>query len=107
MAYKDEYEVARLYTTGDFEKRDARTASTATSSCTSTSRRRCSARGSRRATWSSGNTARGCSPRSSWSKRLKFLRGTAFDVFGKTAERRMERQLIVDYFATIDGLLPT
>ena len=38
-------------------------------------------------------------------KRLKFLRGTAFDVFGKTDERRMERRLIADYFATIETLL--
>ncbi|MES2258580.1 MAG: indolepyruvate ferredoxin oxidoreductase family protein [Pseudomonadota bacterium] len=29
--------------------------------------------------------------------RLKFLRGTAFDVFGYTEERRMERRLIADY----------
>jgi indolepyruvate ferredoxin oxidoreductase len=37
--------------------------------------------------------------------RLKFLRGTAFDLFGYTAERRMERQLIVDYKRTIEQLL--
>ena len=29
--------------------------------------------------------------------RLKFLRGTALDVFGRTAERRMERALIIQY----------
>ncbi|MDX3928317.1 MAG: indolepyruvate ferredoxin oxidoreductase family protein [Shinella sp.] len=28
---------------------------------------------------------------------MKGLRGTAFDIFGKTAERRMERRLIADY----------
>ena len=33
------------------------------------------------------------------------MRGGAFDVFGKTAERRMERQLIADYFKTIDELI--
>jgi indolepyruvate ferredoxin oxidoreductase len=38
--------------------------------------------------------------------KLKGLRGTAFDVFGRTAERRMERQLITDYRAMIEGLLP-
>jgi indolepyruvate ferredoxin oxidoreductase len=37
--------------------------------------------------------------------RMKHLRGTAFDVFGRTAERRMERQLIEDYRAMIDKLL--
>ncbi|MBB5207463.1 indolepyruvate ferredoxin oxidoreductase family protein [Chiayiivirga flava] len=37
--------------------------------------------------------------------KLKFLRGTAFDVFGYTHERRTERQLIVDYFAQVDDLI--
>lgn len=37
--------------------------------------------------------------------RLRFLRGTPLDVFGYTAERRMERQLIEDYFRTVDHLL--
>ncbi len=38
--------------------------------------------------------------------RFKFLRGTALDVFGYTAERRQERQLIADYKATVASLLP-
>jgi indolepyruvate ferredoxin oxidoreductase len=38
-------------------------------------------------------------------KRLKFLRGGAFDVFGRSEERRMERQWIADYFAAVDALL--
>jgi indolepyruvate ferredoxin oxidoreductase len=38
--------------------------------------------------------------------RLKGLRGTAFDPFGHTAERRMERALIQEYRHTIDSLLP-
>ncbi len=37
--------------------------------------------------------------------KLKFLRGTAFDVFGRTAERRMERQLIADYENTMGELI--
>jgi indolepyruvate ferredoxin oxidoreductase len=37
--------------------------------------------------------------------KLKGLRGTALDVFGKTEERRMERALIVEYRASIDELL--
>ena len=38
--------------------------------------------------------------------RLRGLRGTAFDVFGYTAERRMERQLIADFEAMLDAALP-
>jgi indolepyruvate ferredoxin oxidoreductase len=38
--------------------------------------------------------------------RLKFLRGTALDPFGRTEERRMERQLISDYRNAIAALLP-
>ena len=37
--------------------------------------------------------------------KLKGLRGGALDVFGKTEERRMERQLIADYRASIDEVL--
>jgi indolepyruvate ferredoxin oxidoreductase len=37
--------------------------------------------------------------------RLKFLRGTAFDPFGYSAERRLERKLVADYEATLDELL--
>jgi indolepyruvate ferredoxin oxidoreductase len=37
--------------------------------------------------------------------RMKGLRGTAFDVFGRTEERRTERALIVEYRAAIDELL--
>jgi indolepyruvate ferredoxin oxidoreductase len=38
-------------------------------------------------------------------KKLKFLRGTAFDVFGYTAERRMERSLITRYEQTVDEII--
>jgi indolepyruvate ferredoxin oxidoreductase len=34
--------------------------------------------------------------------KLKFLRGTAFDPFGRTEERKMERKLVADYLAMID-----
>ena len=36
---------------------------------------------------------------------LKTLRGTALDVFGRTEERRMERQLIADYRQTMELVL--
>jgi indolepyruvate ferredoxin oxidoreductase len=37
--------------------------------------------------------------------RLKGLRGTALDIFGKTAERRQERALITQYRASIDEIV--
>ncbi|MGA8055738.1 MAG: indolepyruvate ferredoxin oxidoreductase family protein, partial [Burkholderiales bacterium] len=40
-----------------------------------------------------------------WLARLKFLRGSALDPFGRTEERRMERRLIADYERTVDELL--
>ncbi|MFX1766913.1 indolepyruvate ferredoxin oxidoreductase family protein [Paraburkholderia sp. A1RI-2L] len=39
--------------------------------------------------------------------RLKGLRGTALDVFGHTAERRGERQLIADYLALVEEFCAT
>ncbi|MEM1073842.1 MAG: indolepyruvate ferredoxin oxidoreductase family protein [Pseudomonadota bacterium] len=39
-------------------------------------------------------------------KRLKILRGTPFDVFGYTAERRMERKLITQYEKDMKSVLP-
>jgi indolepyruvate ferredoxin oxidoreductase len=38
---------------------------------------------------------------------LKRLRGTALDVFGYSEERKMERRLIGEYESTIDGVLST
>ena len=38
--------------------------------------------------------------------KLKFLRGTAFDIFGYTEERKTERTLITQYRETIVSLLP-
>jgi indolepyruvate ferredoxin oxidoreductase len=37
-------------------------------------------------------------------RRLKWLRGSAFDIFGKTAERRMERRLRDEYLERLDRL---
>ncbi len=38
--------------------------------------------------------------------RLRFLRGSVLDVFGRTAERRRERADLQDYLALLDQLLP-
>ncbi len=104
MAYKDEYEVARLYTSGDFEKQIRDTFdgdykihfNLAPPSIAKKD--------------ADGHLIkREFGP---WTFRafklmakFKGLRGGAFDIFGKTAERKMERQLIADYFTHVDELL--
>ena len=106
MAYKDEYEVARLYTDGDFVKQVA-------------------------ATFdgkdlrfefhlappflAKPNPVTGVPRKMSfgpWMMRafgvlakFKFLRGTALDPFGYTQERTTERKLIADYEALLDELM--
>jgi indolepyruvate ferredoxin oxidoreductase len=104
MAYKDEYEVARLYTSGDFEKRLRDTFD-----------------GDFKIKFNlappllAKKDADGHLVKREYGPwvftafkllaKLRFLRGGALDVFGKTDERRMERQLIADYRNSIDELL--
>jgi len=105
MAYKDEYEVARLYSNGEFlrkleqqfdgdfelrfnlapplfSKRDPATGHLIKQEF---------------GPWML--TAFG------WLARLRRLRGTRFDIFGYTAERRQERADIDDYLTLLDELL--
>ena len=110
MAYKDEYEVARLYTDGAFVKR-VRDNSTATSCASFTWRRRC---------WRAATKTTGPPRKMSFGPwilpvfrllaKFKGLRRTPFDPFGRSLERRTERQLIGDYEAMLDevsaGLTP-
>ena len=104
MAYKDEYEVARLYTTGDFEKRIRDTFD-----------------GDFKLHFNlapplfAKKDADGHLTKAEYGPwvfrafgvlaKLRGLRGSALDVFGYSAERRMERRLISDYRATIDELI--
>ena len=41
-----------------------------------------------------------------WLARARRWRGTRWDVFGRSEERRLERQLLADYEADLAGLLP-
>ena len=105
MAYKDEYEVARLYTDGAFRERltaafegDLRLTFHLAPPLLA-----------RRDPVTGEPRKRACGP---WMGRLlglvakmRFLRGTPFDPFGRTAERRMERRLIEEYFETVEELL--
>ena len=102
MAYKDEYEVARLMT-------DAEAMAEARKWAGSEGRIRWAlhppllrALGLRRkirfATWTA--------PFFRLLARARFLRGTFFDPFGHTELRRLERALPAEYIAAIDRMLP-
>ena len=105
MAYKDEYEVARLHSDGVFKKKisemfegDYKIKYHLAPPLFS------------RKDPDTGHLKK--SEYGSWMSlvfrslsRLKFLRGTRFDIFGYTAERRMERQLIKDYIEIIDKIV--
>jgi indolepyruvate ferredoxin oxidoreductase len=104
MAYKDEYEVARLYTSGEFKRRVEQAFDG-----DYTLRFHLAPPLLARKDENGHLVKREFGP---WMLRafglmakFKGLRGTMFDLFGRTAERRMERQLIVDYTKTIDELI--
>jgi len=105
MAYKDEYEVARLYTSGEFEKK-----------------LHAQFEGQFKLKFylappflSSRNAVTGelekreFGPWVFWVfkylAKLKWMRGTMFDVFSYTGERKMERELIDIYQTTIRQVL--
>ncbi len=105
LAYKDEYEVARLYSDGEFIKKlqsqfagDYKIEFNLAPPLLS------------RKDPASGRPKK--IKFGSWMMhgfktlaRMKGLRGTPFDIFGYTAERKAERQLIKDYEAMIETVL--
>jgi indolepyruvate ferredoxin oxidoreductase len=105
MAYKDEYEVARLYTDGQFEK---------------TLRQQFEGDFGLEFYMAPPLLSRardGSPPRKirigGWLYRAmkllahgRVLRGTPLDVFGRTSERQMERELVRSYMERIVSLLP-
>ncbi len=104
MAYKDEYEVARLYTDGKFVEKlrqqfDGELTLKFNLAPPLLSKKD-----------RNGHLVK--TEYGSWMfrafkllARFKGLRGTAFDPFGRTAERKMERQLIVEYRQLVQSLL--
>ncbi len=105
MAYKDEYEVARLYTDPDF-LRKLREQFDGEPGKDYTLRFHLAPPLLARKNDKGELIKRSYGP---WMMRafgllarLKGLRGTPLDIFGKTAERRMERELLQDYFALVD-----
>jgi indolepyruvate ferredoxin oxidoreductase len=106
MAYKDEYEVARLYTNGDFEKRlnaafegDFKVSYNLAPPLLAKRDAQGHLVKARYGAW--------MKPAFKVLAKLKGLRGTALDVFGYSAERKMERGLIRDYEAMISEILAT
>jgi indolepyruvate ferredoxin oxidoreductase len=106
MAYKDEYEVARLYTDGSFIKQvktefDGDDLRFEFHLAPPLLARRDKATGQPRkmsfGPW--------LLPAFRVLAKFKSLRGTPLDPFGRSLERRTERKLIEDYEATIDEVL--
>jgi indolepyruvate ferredoxin oxidoreductase len=106
MTYKDEYEVARLYSDGAFAKQvqaefDGDNLRFEFHLAPPLLARRDKETGLPRkmsfGPW--------LMPAFRVLARLKFLRGTALDPFGRSTERRTERRLIGDYEALLDELL--
>jgi indolepyruvate ferredoxin oxidoreductase len=108
LAYKDEYEVARLFTDGRFEKQlrdqfegDFKFSFNLAPPLLA---------GKPDALGRPGKRAFGAwmMPVFRTLAKFRFLRGTALDIFGYSADRRMERDLIAGYekdVATVLGLL--
>ena len=104
MAYKDEYEVARLYTSGEFQRR-----------LQQQFEGDFEVRFHLAPPLFAKKDAQGRLIKQEYGPwmlkafgvlaKLKFLRGGRFDVFGRTEERRGERQLIADYEQTVAMLL--
>jgi indolepyruvate ferredoxin oxidoreductase len=105
MAYKDEYEVARLYTDGNFVKQVAAAFEPGGLRFEFHLAPPLLARVDK-ATGEPRKMSFGPWMMKAFGllRRLKFLRGTAFDPFGYTGERRTERRLIADYEAMLSEI---
>jgi len=106
MAYKDEYEVARLYTDGAFLKQVANELGGENLRFEFHLAPPLLARADA-VTGEPRKISFGPWVMSVFKllARLKFLRGTAFDIFGYSKERVTERKLIADYEAMLDEVL--
>jgi indolepyruvate ferredoxin oxidoreductase len=110
LAYKDEYEVARLYTNGDLERQLEREFEGGWSLSVHLAPQFLpgflaprDARTGRVQKWELPGWL--VLPGFRVLAALRFLRGTPFDPFGRTAHRRLERRLVGEYEARIGELL--
>ena len=104
MAYKDEYEVARLYTDGNFRKQLESTFEGDYEVSFNLAPPLFSKRDTK------GQLVKSRFGAWMWRAfgllaKFRFLRGTVLDIFGKTEERRMERKLIDDYRTSVEKSL--
>ncbi|MGK2913057.1 MAG: indolepyruvate ferredoxin oxidoreductase family protein, partial [Porticoccaceae bacterium] len=105
LAYKDEYEVARLYTDGRFQRELARQFDGDYRLHFHLAPPLLSKRDPRTGHLIKREFGPWIFSVFKVLAKLKFLRGTVFDIAGRTAERRMERRLIGDYEKQIDQVL--
>jgi indolepyruvate ferredoxin oxidoreductase len=107
MAYKDEFEVARLYTSGECEKRVRETFDGDYTIAFNLAPPLLAKKDPVTGHLKKAEYGPWIFTAFKWLARLRKHRGAWWDVFSRTAERRMERQLIEDYRASINELLKT
>ncbi len=107
MAYKDEYEVARLYTDGRFIERLNQTFEGDVRLGFNLAPPMIAPKDKETGHLKKREFGAWMFPAFRLLAKARFLRGTPLDVFGYTEERKMERGLIRDYRATIEKLLAT
>jgi indolepyruvate ferredoxin oxidoreductase len=101
MAYKDEYEVARLYADGAFAEKLRERFDGDFRLSFHLAPPLLARRDPRTGHLQKREYGAWMMPAFRLLARLKFLRGTAFDPFGYTSDRKAERRLIADYEAAI------
>jgi indolepyruvate ferredoxin oxidoreductase len=104
MAYKDEYEVARLYTDGTFLRRLNEQFEGDFKLRFHLAPPLVAPRDPTTGHLQKRRYGGGMMTAFKLLAKLRFLRGTPFDLFGYTAERRGERKLVADYEALMDEI---
>ena len=107
MAYKDEYEVARLFTDGEFLKKLGTQFEGDYKLTFHLAPPLFSDRDPETGQLKKREYGAWVMPLFRFLASMKKLRGTKLDLFGYTEERKMERRLIGEYEATIDSVLAT
>jgi indolepyruvate ferredoxin oxidoreductase len=105
MAYKDEYEVARLYTETDFLKRITESFEGPYELHFHLAPPLLGDRDLETGHLRKRSFGPWMLPVFRTLAKLRRLRGTRFDIFGRSEERRLERRLIGDYEAVVDEIL--